>query len=337
MRKKGFTLIELLAVIVILGIITVIAVPKILDVINKSRESASNSSIKLVKDAIKTQVASSDLTGPVFTKETDGCYIFNFDDQTSGNAKALEIKNKDKVSGSIKYCNNTFSDDTLKFDGFVIKEDNSKNNYITTNLQLNLEAENATDSVWKDSSNNKIDGTINGPIRQDKGYYFDGSNDYISFKQMNYDNVTVESTFTPQISSNNKFIGIIENIEKGGYGIFLYDDYIYGQIYVGGSPQSIGSIEKYQIGETYTVQLTYDGKEMKLYINNKLQNTINVTGTINTPSNATILMLGVDPRGTYPDGPYFKGTIYSARIYDRALTIDELYNNYNIEYKKYLK
>lgn len=115
MKKKGFTLIELLAVIVILGIITVIAVPKVLDIINKSRESATSSSIKLVKDAIKTQVASSDLTGPVFTKETDGCYLFDFDDQESGNAKVLEIKNKDKVSGSIKYCNNTFSDDTLEF------------------------------------------------------------------------------------------------------------------------------------------------------------------------------------------------------------------------------
>ena len=115
MKKKGFTLIELLAVIVILGIITVIAVPKVLDIINKSKESAASSSIKLVKDAIKTQIASSDLTGPVFTKEADGCYIFNFDDQTSGNAKELEIKNKDKVSGSIKYCNNTFSDDTLEF------------------------------------------------------------------------------------------------------------------------------------------------------------------------------------------------------------------------------
>ena len=114
-KKKGFTLIELLAVIVILGIITVIAVPKVLDIINKSRESAASSSIKLVKDAIKTQVASSDLTGPVFTKETDGCYLFDFDDQESGNAKVLEIKNKDKVSGSIKYCNNTFSDDTLEF------------------------------------------------------------------------------------------------------------------------------------------------------------------------------------------------------------------------------
>ena len=130
MKKKGFTLIELLAVIVILGIITVIAVPKVLDIINKSRESAASSSIKLVKDAIKTQVASSDLTGPVFTKETDGCYLFNFDDQTSGNTKALEIKNKDKVSGSIKYCNNTFSDDTLKFDGTSISKDEPKGKII---------------------------------------------------------------------------------------------------------------------------------------------------------------------------------------------------------------
>ena len=130
MKKKGFTLIELLAVIVILGIITVIAVPKVLDIINKSRESAASSSIKLVKDAIKTQVASSDLTGPVFTKETDGCYIFNFDDQTTGNAKILEIRNKDKVSGSIKYCNNTFSDDTLKFDGNSISKDEPKGKII---------------------------------------------------------------------------------------------------------------------------------------------------------------------------------------------------------------
>ena len=130
MKKKGFTLIELLAVIVILGIITVIAVPKVLDIINKSKESAASSSIKLVKDAIKTQVASSDLTGPVFTKETDGCYIFNFDDQTTGNAKILEIRNKDKVSGSIKYCNNTFSDDTLKFDGNSISRDEPKGKII---------------------------------------------------------------------------------------------------------------------------------------------------------------------------------------------------------------
>ena len=147
MKKKGFTLIELLAVIVILGIITVIAVPKILDII--SRESASNSSIKLIKDAIKTQVASSDLTGPVFTKETDGCYIFNFDDQTSGNTKSLEIKNKDKVSGSIKYCNNTFSDDTLKFDGKSINKDEEKGKIICKRASiLHTEECTQTDSQY---------------------------------------------------------------------------------------------------------------------------------------------------------------------------------------------
>ena len=130
MKKKGFTLIELLAVIVILGIITVIAVPKILDIINKSRESAASSSIKLVKDAIKTQIASSELTNSIFIKETDGCYIFNFDDQTTGNAKVLEIKNKDKVSGSIKYCNNTFNYDTLKFNGNGIGKNEPKGKII---------------------------------------------------------------------------------------------------------------------------------------------------------------------------------------------------------------
>ena len=149
MKKKGFTLIELLAVIVILGIITVIAVPKVLDIINKSKESASNSSIKLVKDAIKTQVASSDLTGPVFTKETDGCYLFDFDDQESGNAKALEIKNKDKISGSIKYCNNTFSDDTLKFDGNSIsKDDTSKKVICKRATTLHAEECTQTDSQY---------------------------------------------------------------------------------------------------------------------------------------------------------------------------------------------
>ena len=149
MKKKGFTLIELLAVIVILGIITVIAVPKVLDIINKSKESAASSSIKLVKDAIKTQVASSDLTGPVFTKETDGCYIFNFDDQTTGNAKILEIRNKDKVSGSIKYCNNTFSDDTLKFDGNSISKDEPKGKIICKRATtLHIEKCTQTDSQY---------------------------------------------------------------------------------------------------------------------------------------------------------------------------------------------
>ena len=116
-KEKGFTLIELLAVIVLLAILMVIAVPKILNVIENSRKSAAESSIKLVKDAIKTQVTSGSIMGTNFTSDDDGCYTFNFDNQTSGNAKELQLKNKENITGAIKYCNGKFSDDTLVFNG----------------------------------------------------------------------------------------------------------------------------------------------------------------------------------------------------------------------------
>ena len=125
-KEKGFTLIELLAVIVILAILMVVAVPKILNVIENSRMSAAESSIKLVKDAIKTQVTSGSIMGTNFTSDESGCYTFNFDDQISGNAKELQLKNKENITGTIKYCNGKFSDDTLVFNGDEIKEENKK-------------------------------------------------------------------------------------------------------------------------------------------------------------------------------------------------------------------
>ena len=120
-KNKGFTLIELLAVIVILAILMVIAVPKILNVIENSRKSAAESSIKLVKDAIKTQVTSGSIMGTNFTSDESGCYTFNFDDQTSGNAKELQLKNKENITGTIKYCNGNFTNNTLSFDGQDMK------------------------------------------------------------------------------------------------------------------------------------------------------------------------------------------------------------------------
>ena len=113
-KEKGFTLIELLAVIVILAILMVIAVPKILNVINNSKKSAAESSIKLLKDAIKTQVTSKDMMNSNFISDENGCYVFEFS-PNNDNANTLNVKNKDKFTGSIKYCKGTFSDDTLKF------------------------------------------------------------------------------------------------------------------------------------------------------------------------------------------------------------------------------
>ena len=120
-KNKGFTLIELLAVIVILAILMVVAVPKILNVIENSRKSAAESSIKLVKDAIRSQVTSESMMGTNFTSDESGCYTFNFDDQTSGNAKELQLKNKENITGTIKYCNGNFTNNTLFFNGQDMK------------------------------------------------------------------------------------------------------------------------------------------------------------------------------------------------------------------------
>ena len=115
-NKKGFTLIELLAVIVILAIIMVIAVPQILKVIENSRNNAAKSSMDLLKSGIQTQIASAELTNNPFTKDADGCYTFDFDSKNN-NYEKLEVKNKERFSGQVKYCNGEITDTNLAFDG----------------------------------------------------------------------------------------------------------------------------------------------------------------------------------------------------------------------------
>ena len=55
--KKGFTLIELLAVVVILAIITLIATPIILDVINDTKEESTKISVQNYMDAVELTIA----------------------------------------------------------------------------------------------------------------------------------------------------------------------------------------------------------------------------------------------------------------------------------------
>ena len=55
MNKKGFTLIELLAVIVILAIILLIAMPIVLNVINEAREGAFDSTAQGLVKAAETE------------------------------------------------------------------------------------------------------------------------------------------------------------------------------------------------------------------------------------------------------------------------------------------
>lgn len=55
-KLKGFTLIELLGVIIILAIIALIAVPKVLDAINESKEATCRYDSKVITDTAELYV-----------------------------------------------------------------------------------------------------------------------------------------------------------------------------------------------------------------------------------------------------------------------------------------
>ena len=77
MKNKGFTLIELLAVIVILAIITLIATPIILNIIEDARVESNKRSIDNYARAIKNAVASYQLKKNEAPKSIDDLYKIN--------------------------------------------------------------------------------------------------------------------------------------------------------------------------------------------------------------------------------------------------------------------
>ena len=138
MKRKGFTLVELLAVIVILAIILIIAVPKISDTIVNSKEASFESSAKTIADQAEKKKMENDSLG---IDSNIGC---------SDVAKLSESDYGD--------CSITFKGDTAyvtmygsgKFEGLVVY-DATKNNAV------------AVSSVATDVSNFKyseVDGGI---------------------------------------------------------------------------------------------------------------------------------------------------------------------------------
>ena len=118
MKKKGFTLIELLAVIVILAVIALIATPAVLNIIEDSRKSVAEASVRNITNAAKTHymlkmmegesVSSIDLSGSVLTYDGDKAKKGNLAYDANGN-----VIGKMYISG---YCVEVNSDGTLASD-----------------------------------------------------------------------------------------------------------------------------------------------------------------------------------------------------------------------------
>ena len=117
MDKKGFTLIELLAVIVILAIISVIALPKILNVVEEAKKGSAEASALGYIDAVEKQIMIN-ATSHSHDEITDGTYEVPLEAKYG-----VTVKGKAPADGEIVIENGKVKTYSIVVDGYTISFD----------------------------------------------------------------------------------------------------------------------------------------------------------------------------------------------------------------------
>ena len=209
---------------------------------------------------------------------------------------------------------------------------------VTDGLVLHLDAGNnksypGSGTVWTDLSQTAITGSLtNGPTFSSTNagrIFFDGTDDYIDLGNPSFSNITSVNNFTINVyfnaatGNNGRAL-----VHKGATGF----DYDY-MIYISNNSSNLSFYKKNAAGTgvttngygissgsniNYCVVLSND--VISEYKDGILQATSSITGDIRTTSN--ILKIGRGWEGSY------SGSIYQVQIYNRALSANEVFQNY---------
>jgi len=212
---------------------------------------------------------------------------------------------------------------------------------ITSGLVLYLDAGNTSSysgsgTTWTDLSGNNNHGTlINGPTYSSTNggsLVLDGSNDYIDFGNSaslsaigGTTNITVSGwAYYTAYGGGGQSYSVIT--VKGAPWTWLLENYLDTfrfRIVAGGADVAVGDVSTHQLNVWYNVVGTYDGSNMRLYINGVLKNTVPQTGTLATNTETAKI-------GTWQGTNYnLTGRVSNVSIYNRVLTAAEVLENYN--------
>ena len=212
---------------------------------------------------------------------------------------------------------------------------------VTSGLVLALDAADRNSyisgsTVWNDVSGNGNNGTLtNGPTFSNNGIVFDGVDDSVLGGNItNYFTNQVYASAFYKLTSVGLYpmvltLGIAESSE--GFSIrHLSSTGNIELVLSTTSTTSLGySPQTSVVGQIIQVGLWYDGTTLKGYKNGVEIISANKNGNIQFGS-APLLRLG-----SRSDGYYFSGSIYNALIYNRALSFQEVLQNYNAQKSRF--
>ncbi len=191
----------------------------------------------------------------------------------------------------------------------------------------NLNGE-VTNMKVTDQSDNKRTATIRTDGILDDGIFFDGKNDEVVIDgyQATQD-YTITMNFKPTSSTRlpYQFLFTTEQFNQSGNGIgvFLH----YRQIYVRMNGSNTAIPVYVATNSPVEITVTYENnKELKVYKNGRLEYTnSNIKRTLNSPSTVA----KISPQYQYSNGVRYNGVYKSLSVYNRALSSDEVEDNYD--------
>jgi flagellin-like protein len=194
-----------------------------------------------------------------------------------------------------------------------------------------------TGTTAADSSGNGNDGTlVNGPTWIDgkygKALTFDGVNDYVLVPKYG-SNFFGSGPFTIEAWINANNVSSYRPVVCSGdpnsqpaTNFWVVNSKVRFVLRESGATdyKDVYSNSILSLGNWYHIVAVRDGSNMTIFLNGKYDNSISNGPTGNVGSTNYYLYIGKLSYGTL----YFNGTIDEVRIYNRALSADEIWNHY---------
>ena len=219
---------------------------------------------------------------------------------------------------------------------------NSNGGDVVSGLVGYWKLDESSGSSAADSSGNSQTGTIlNAPTRTSSvgsgssftnpyAFTLNGTNQAVSIPDSTYlkpQYMTLSVWIKPVDRITNR--AIVSKTESGSYNIYIANNIITAQVYINAAYRNISAdISNIPTSSWINTAFSYDGNVLNLYINGVLVNSLIYTYGAGITHAAQPLCIGAEPSGGVCSAPYFSGDIDDVRIYNRALSAQEVANVY---------